>query len=361
MRAAACGVTDDVTDDVTDRDGATPALLDERAARWAARLASPVRRSSPGEAAALQRDIRAELPAADRAARAWSGLGSDLPPTPLRVVSRTGWVEANLVALRGAFEPLAGKLTRRPPLAAQALGAQLGALLGLLSTKVLGQYVLPLGADRPGQLVLVGPNLLELDDRFGALADDVRRCVLVHEVVHRLQFEAVGWLADHLRGILRRYLEAARVDASAVAELVSNMPEAVRRVRDTGSLMPLLETVLTEEQLAAVEEAQGLMSLLEGHGNAAMFRATGDLVRDPERVRAALEERRTDVTTRVLAAVAGLELKRRQYAEGEAFVAAVVDDAGIPALNRAFAAAENLPSHQEISQPHEWMARVAAA
>lgn len=346
---------------MADNDDAAAPLLDERAARWAARVTSPVRRTSSAEAAALLDAVRTDLPAADRAARDWSGLGAELTPTRGRVVSRTGWVDANLVALRGAFQPLARKLSRRPPLAAQALGAQLGALLGLLSTKVLGQYVLPLSAARPGQLVLIGPNLLELDDRFGPLAPDVRRSVLVHEVVHRLQFEAVDWLGDHLRGLLRRYLEAARVDTSAVAELVSNLPDTVRKVRDSGSLMPLVEAVLTDEQVATVSEAQGLMSLLEGHGNAAMFRATEGLVGDPDRVRDALEQRRTDVTTRVLAAVAGLELKRRQYAEGETFVAAVVDAAGTAALNRAFAVADNLPSQEEIGAPQTWMERVAAA
>lgn len=319
-----------------------------------------MRRAAPRDAAALRDGVRADLPDVDAAARSWTGLGADLPATRLRVVSRTGWVDANLAALRGAFDPLAEKLTSRPPLAAKALGVQIGALLGLLSTKVLGQYVLPLGRPAPGELLVVGPNLLDLDERFGRLAGDVRRSVLLHEVVHRLQFEAVPWLGDHLRGLLARYLRAARVDTSALLELAGDLPGLIRRVRETGSLLPVVERVLTSDQVEAIREAQGLMSLLEGHGNAAMYRGSAGLVEDPRSIRRALEERRGDVTTRLLSAVAGLDLKRRQYREGEAFVAAVVEEVGTAGLNRAFAAPGNLPGYTEIGEPAEWLNRVAS-
>ena len=62
------------------------------------------------------------------------------------------------------------------------------------------------------------------------------------------------------------------------------------------------------------------MSLLEGHGNAAMYGATSGLIADPDGVRDHLGQRRGDVTSKVLNAVGGMEIKRRQYVEGEAFV-----------------------------------------
>lgn len=340
---------------------AAPALIDERVALWAAKLVAPTRSSDAGEVAALRAAVAADLPAIDSAARAWSGLGTELSPTRCGVVGRVGWVRTNLDALRGTFDPLGDRIRGSRVIASRVLGAQVGALLGLLSSKVLGQYVLPLGREARGRLVVVGPNLLDLADEHGDLADDIRRTVLLHEVTHRLQFEGIGWLAGHLRGLLTRYLDHAKLDPASVAEAASRLPEIVARVRETASIQPLVEAVLSEEQVAVVEEAQGLMSLLEGHGTAAMYEAVDGLIDDSAAVRSALQERRSDATTKVLQAVAGLEMKKRQYRVGEAFVRHVVEHGGITTLNRAFDRPENLPTHDEVEAPEQWIARVAAA
>lgn len=333
-------------------------LIDERVALWAARLVLPRASSDPRAVAAMRAEIAADLPAIDEAARSWTRLGEDLPPTQGRVVGRLGWVRANLDGLGGALDPLVGKLRRQRAVAARVLGAQVGALLGLLSTKVLGQYVLPLSGPGVGQLLIVGPNVLELAEESPDLAGDIRRAVLVHEVTHRLQFDANPWLGDHLRGLLARYLEGTRLDATAVLEVAADLPGAVMRVVQTGTVQPLLEAVLTDEQMAVVEEAQGLMSLLEGHGNAAMYLGAGPVVDDAEAVRQALARRRGDATTKILNAVAGLEMKRRQYTEGEKFVREVIELRDIDTLNLAFRSAQDLPHPPDIADPGSWIERV---
>lgn len=335
-------------------------LIDEAAALRVARLVAPVRRADPAAVARLRAEVARDLPGLDAAARRWSQLGGGLAPTELRVLGRIGWVQANLVSLRGAFEPLRERLAERGRGAPRALGVQLGALFGLLSTKVLGQFVLPLGGTGSGELVVVGPNVLALAEEHGDLADDIRRTVVLHEITHRLQFDATPWLAEHLGGLVHRYLEHARVDRAASRELAAKLPEVVARVRETGTIQPLIDEVLSPEQAEIVSEAQGLMSLLEGHGNAAMFDAAGpELIADPDAVRDALAARRQDITSRILTAVAGLELKRRQYREGEAFVRAVLDLGGVAALNRAFVAPENLPRADEVDDAAAWLARVS--
>lgn len=334
-------------------------LIDERVALWAARLVLPRTSSDPRAVAAIRDEIAADMPIVDAAARDWTQLGQDLPPTQGRVVGRLGWVRANLVGLGGALDPLGAKLRRRRAVAARVLGAQVGALLGLLSTKVLGQFVLPLSGPGEGQLLVVGPNVLELAQDAPERAADIRRAVLVHEVTHRLQFDGNPWLGDHLRGLLARYLEGTRLDPAAVLEVAADLPGAVMKVVETGTVQPLLEAVLTDEQMAVVEEAQGLMSLLEGHGNAAMYLGGSEVVEDPEAVREALARRRGDATTKILNAVAGLDMKRRQYTEGERFVRDVLERRDIQTLNLAFRSAENLPQPQDIADPEAWIRRVA--
>lgn len=339
-----------------------PPLIDERVAIGAARLVALGRRDDPVAAARLRADVVEDLPAIDAAAREWSGLGRDLPPTTVRVVGRVGWVRANLAGLRGAFEPLRGRLGPKRVVTSRVLGVQLGALFGLLSTRVLGQFVLPLGSrvagGATGELVVVGPNVLELGELRADLAVDVRRTVMLHEVTHRLQFDGSPWLGPHLQELLDRYLEGARISNSAVAEIAGDLPGAIARVVETGSPQPLMELVLTPDQLEVMDEAQGLMSLLEGHGNAAMYGATAGLVDDPEGVREHLASRRGDLTAKVLNVVGGMEMKRRQYAEGETFVDGVLARAGVDGLNRAFERADHLPRGEEIADPDRWLARV---
>lgn len=300
------------------------------------------------------------MPAVDQAARAWSRLGEDLPPTTVSVIGRLGWVRANLAAFRGALEPMNAKLTNRKASTAKVLGGQIGVLLGLMSTKVLGQFILPLAGPGASQLVVVGPNILELAEEHGELAGDIRRAILVHEVTHRLQFDGSPWLGDHLRGILDTYLSGTRLDPTVVREIMADLPGAVRKMAATGSVTPLLESVLTEEQFAVMHQAQGFMSLLEGHGNAAMYLGSHAVVRDPEAIRDALASRKSDVASKVLTAVAGLDMKRRQYAEGEAFVRHVIDARGVEGLNRAFEAAEWLPGADEVGDPDSWLERVGS-
>jgi coenzyme F420 biosynthesis associated uncharacterized protein len=341
---------------------AGPPLVDERVAMWAAAVVAPSGRSDPRAVASLRAEVAADLPRIDAAARRWTQLGADLSPVRARVVGRSGWVQANLSGLRGAFEPLRERLGQRRAVASRVLGAQLGALLGLLSTKVLGQFVLPLGGPGGGQLLVVGPNVLTLGEDHGPLASDIRRTVVLHEVTHRLQFDANPWLGDHLRGLMDRYLANAKIDTSALMDAAPRLPAAVAAVRESGDLRPLLETVLTPEQAEIIESAQGLMSLLEGHGNATMFAAADeDLIRDPDGVRQALANRRTDLTSKILTAVAGLEMKRRQYREGESFVTGVIELAGVEGLNRAFEAPEHLPRADEVDDPAGWLARVSAS
>ncbi|MFP4310956.1 MAG: zinc-dependent metalloprotease [Nitriliruptoraceae bacterium] len=324
-----------------------------------ARVVAPFPRHDPARAAALTRAVHAELPTIDAAARAFTGLGSQLPPTSIRVVGRSAWVRTNLEVIAATFEPLRDRLEQRPAISRRVLGLQLGALLGLLSTKVLGQFVLPLAGPGSGQLLLVGPNVLALAQEHGELADDIRRTVVLHEVTHRLQFDGTGgWLGDHLRDLVASYLAHTDIDANRLADLAPKLPAAIARAKETGELKPLLETVLTPEQAEVMDQAQGLMSLLEGHGNTTMYSAERAGITDPEAVRTALANRTGDLASRILTAVAGLEMKRRQYREGEVFVRAVLDRAGTDGLNQAFAAAENLPRADEIGDPDAWLDRV---
>jgi len=60
----------------------------------------------------------------------------------------------------------------------------------------------------------------------------------------------------------------------------------------------------------------------------------------------------------VVAKLFGLNLKRDQYRDGAAFCQAVIAEAGVDVLNRAFAGPEALPSLAEIHDPQLWLRRI---
>jgi uncharacterized protein (DUF2342 family) len=60
----------------------------------------------------------------------------------------------------------------------------------------------------------------------------------------------------------------------------------------------------------------------------------------------------------VLHKLLGLDAKMRQYEVGEAFVAAIEQEAGPRALDPAWRGPEWLPTVAELSDPPAWLARV---
>jgi putative hydrolase len=112
-----------------------------------------------------------------------------------------------------------------------------------------------------------------------------------------------------------------------------------------------------------LDQVTGLMSLLEGHGDVTMDRAGEGLVPNADRFARALRQRRQSARglTKLFQQLIGLEAKLNQYAEGEAFIAAVERAGGPALLHRAWDAPANLPSRAEIRQPELWIDRVGSA
>ncbi|MEX2562018.1 MAG: zinc-dependent metalloprotease [Nitriliruptoraceae bacterium] len=339
------------------------AIFDERWASWAASTVAQRYPVQPDAVDDLRAAVNDDLPAIDAAARRFTDLGEGLAPASVTVVGRMGWVRTNLAAISGVLEPLRARLEHRPA-ARQLLGIQLGAVFGLMSSKVLGQFVLPLssagsgGSAGQGELVVVGPNVLQLAEHSPDIAVDIRRAVLLHETTHRLQFASAPWLGDYLRELVAEYLSHARIDPDAVRRVTSDAPRIVAEIRKTGTVKPLIDAVLTEEQAEIIDQAQALMTLLEGHGNTVMFDAGEGLIGDGEHIRAVLANRRRDVTSRVLSSVFGMDAKRRQYQDGEVFVRGVLEHSGTAALNLAFRSKADLPQSQELDDPSAWLQRV---
>ena len=105
-------------------------------------------------------------------------------------------------------------------MASRIAGAEMGAVLGWMSTRVLGQYdmfVLEDEGDADQDLVYyVGPNILALEKRFGFPPREFRFWIALHEVTHRTQFTGVPWLREYFLELVSEMLGRGRPRPDAV-------------------------------------------------------------------------------------------------------------------------------------------------
>jgi len=231
---------------------------------------------------------------------------------------------------------------------------------------VLGQYDLLIteGEDDADQdlVYYVGPNVLSLEKRYGFPPREFRLWLALHEVTHRAQFTGVPWMREHFLGLVHGTLGAVDPDPKRFLVAIRRAVEEVRAGRnplDEGGLVALLAT---DEQRAILEQVQGLMSLLEGHGDVTMGRAGAELIPSAERFQRVLHARRqTAGVSSAIQKLVGLEAKLRQYAEGERFIEAVEANGGRAVFERVWESPEMLPTVREIREPDRWLARVRDA
>lgn len=319
----------------------------------------------PAELSVLQRELDEVTAEAERLVEAASGLHPVGGPTRAKVVSRRGWAEANVGSFRRLLAPLGDRLAtrgRRSPTQAStiAAGVEVGLVLGWLSGRVLGQYdLLPGEPGSEDAVYYVAPNILALERLHGFPPRQFRLWIALHEVTHRMQFTGVSWMREHFLGIVERGTDLASPDLGALLASMRRAALAVREGRNPLAEGGIVALLATSEQLATLQEAQALMSLLEGHSDVVMSMAAADQIPEAARFAETLHERRTSATglARTVQQLIGLEQKMLQYAEGERFVEAVLEAGGNELLGRIWGGSAMLPTLEEVREPARWVAR----
>jgi coenzyme F420 biosynthesis associated uncharacterized protein len=287
-----------------------------------------------------------------------------------RVVGRADWIRANLASLQRLLRPLFDRMVDDPDDEPSAMSARLGALelgamLGWMSTRVLGQYDLLVLEDEAAEdqdiVYYVGPNLVALERRYAFHAPDFHLWLALHEVTHRAQFMGVPWMREHYLGLVGSLLDGADTESfDLVATLRSTLDR--RRAGTAESGGGVLGAISTPGQQATMDRIGGLMSLLEGHGDVTMDRAGIGVVNGADRFARVMSERRGSASgvRKLFQRLVGLEAKLAQYAQGEAFIAAVEAHGGTVLLDRVWEDPDHLPDLAEIRHPGQWIDRMAA-
>ena len=337
------------------------------AGRLAGRLALPGPTAPTATLVALVDELRAAAVRAADEVVAISGLrpADGRPAAELSrvlVVDRPGWAAANAQVFASMTEGLttgAGTAVGASIGRAAAAG-EVGSVLALLSSRVLGQFD-PF-VDPSGRLLLVAPNVLEVQRRLGVDAGDFRLWVCLHEQTHALQFAASPWLVGHLRarigGLLHEVGPERLLGAGDLGELAVAAVRAVRG-RDGSGILDLLSPAARQ----VFDEIGAVMALLEGHADVTMDQVGPAVVPTVHTIRARFEVRRdagaaSTGLSGVLRRVLGMDLKLAQYRDGAAFVRGVRRRVGAEGFNAVWTSPDTLPTAAEIADPAAWVARV---
>ena len=365
--AAPDGLTTPQSRELSVRPGASSAAyIDYEFAKWTGRTvvkAGP--QVTSDEAAEIVADLRDAAAEAEEPVAETSRLRAPEGAPPPLVVDRAGWISANVDSFKAMIAPVIDKLLakRKVPESPTALaiggkvtGAEMGGLLAYLSSKILGQYDLAPGGTP--QLLLVAPNVVEVERKLEVDPRDFRRWVAMHEETHRVQFTAVPWLREHL--IARS--QSLAVDLAPTPEeigkrldqLARNLPEVMSSGEGLGQLFA------TPEQKARIAELTAVMSLLEGHADVVMDDVGPSIIPTVDEIRRKFNARRSSAVgaDRLLRKLLGIEAKMRQYRDGAIFVRAVTDELGRDGFNAVWSSPDTLPKPTEILDPSAWVRRV---
>ncbi|MFC9981970.1 zinc-dependent metalloprotease [Gordonia sp. NPDC127522] len=361
------GITGTGTAEVAETADRQPGIGSQIDWSLAASTAKRLARPGPKTTAYTYEAARAEL--ADAATRAEApvrevtGLADGLRVPTTRVLDRAGWIDAASRSMRSMLGSDESIDAGSPGLGARFGGLQAGGLLAFLSTAILGQYD-PFTPDpetgEPGVLMVVTPNIINVERQLKVIPSDFRLWVCLHEVTHRVQFSANPWLRDYMQDNVAVLTSDA---GESTTEIVTRMTKALKgsdgpREKGVIGAMQLLQS---PEQHAAFQRMMVLGTLLEGHADHVMDAVGPAHVPSVASIRAAFDKRRTapqNPVQRLIRALIGMDAKLAQYIRGKTFVDAVVEAVGMERFNVVWTSPDTMPLPSEIDDPQAWIQRV---
>ncbi|TAP28823.1 zinc-dependent metalloprotease [Arthrobacter sp. S41] len=247
-------------------------------------------------------------------------------PSQTLVVDRAGWAKAvsqNFAAMLPAELDV-------PAMVPAVAGAELGAVLSVLGTRVLGQFDPFVGP----RLLLNAPTITQIRGDLNVNARDFYLWIATHEQTHRLQFEQAPWIPEVMKSILAQAFEPMAGQNS-----MSQLGERLKSMK------------------SEVSELTSIMSVLEGHAMVVMNDVTS--IRSIKTIRRRFEARgeNRSAWATLLGKLLGMDEKALQYKRGAKFVRHIVDEIGYEGFNEIFAARELFPNADELDHPERWLAR----
>ncbi len=293
------------------------------------------------------------------------------PFSRVQVMDRREWLEANFESFRHILDPIENlyqNISQRHPVSStmrmlnrQAVGMQVGVLLGYLARRVLGQYDLSLFSPNPdvsGALYFLEPNISAIQHQLGVDDEQFRLWITLHETSHVFQFESFPWVRPYFHELLGQFLGQVSNQLDSLSGGLNVLLDRIMG-RETGDHW--MQTLMTPEQRLVFDKLQALMSLVEGYSNHIMNAIGSELLPSFKQIEDRFKQRQKNrsLFEELFNRITGMDLKMAQYRQGEEFVDAIVAQRGIAFMNQVWEKPDNLPNMDEIRDPALWISRMS--
>lgn len=282
-------------------------------------------------------------------------------------VDRRTWADENLRSFRYLVEPLSTKLSSdlgasQPflqPLAPALLGMQMGVMVGFLSSRILGQFDIGMPSAEAKALYFVVPNIEDFAGSNHLDPKQVRLWIALHEVTHNAEF-SVPWVRPRFLEMVTGYIDGLDLQSERFTQRFESITDPTQMQSLFDDPAGLAGWIGESRDRDALDEIHALMAFIEGYAEYVVDLAAPNLLPDLERMRAAIDERRSapSESEQALNRLLGLELKREQYELGFAFCRDVARRWGGTKLAKIWERPVNVPTLNELADPTAWAARV---
>jgi putative hydrolase len=242
-------------------------------------------------------------------------------------------------------------------------GLQAGTLVGQLARTVLGQYELAMPPADPARVLVVPENVRAFEQASGLPSDQFRLWLACHEVAGQRLLAGVGWLRDHLHGVVDDIARETDPDPSGLMDRLQSLdagggPDALQELLEGGG-EGLLGPPSAALQ-AAIGKLEVLLALTAGYAVVIAGRALEGRLPALEAIEAAVRGRLADRQgpQGLFAQLLRADPERAAAARGERFCREVLAATDIAGLDRVWAHPDFLPSLEELGQPGRWLERV---
>ena len=241
---------------------------------------------------------------------------------------------------------------------------QLGQIVGQLSSEVVsgGDIGIPLlGGDTAGgqQSALLPQNLASFGAGLDIPVDQIQIYVAVRELAHARLFRHAKWLRLQLLSAIIDFSRGIRIDGAHMHDIAAEYnptdPESLREAISSGALIPPKSDV----QLAALARLETMLALIEGWVDVVTAQATSRLPKS-ESIAETVRRRRAagGPAESAFSKLVGLELRPRRLREAAALWQRVSDELGADQRDALWSHPDLLPTHEEIDNPDQLIARL---
>jgi putative hydrolase len=249
-------------------------------------------------------------------------------------------------------------------------GLQVGSVVGHLSQRALGQYPLALPWAPSDELVVVTENIASFADDWSLPEEEALLWVCARE----LASNSVLTRPDIRNRMEELLAEFAKSSAAAQQDLTGRLgalgdPSGLGvSGMDLESLQgmfgdpeALLGDLLSPESRRSSEQLTAVAVVIDGYADHVANVVGQKLVGSHTQLAEAWYRRRTErgKGEEAAGALFGLDLDQAQVDRGRAFIAGVIERAGVDGLTKLWVSARNLPTPSEVDAPGLWLERIS--